>query len=67
MAGHTGLQNSDDPGSQPADSLLGCLPTRPWPVLGGTVKLTLMLKSYLLVKRSESSRIYKMYSEWMIT
>lgn len=27
------MQSSDDPGSQPVDSLLGCLLTRPWPDL----------------------------------
>ena len=77
MAGHTKMQCSDDPGSHPVDSLLGCLLTRPWPDLRSSVKLTLesnslgfmgklMLKSYLLVKRSKVPRIYKMHSEWMI-
>ena len=77
MAGHTKMQPSDDPGSQPVESLLGCLLTRPWPDLRSSVKLTLesnslgfmgklMLKSYLLVKRSKAPRIYKMRSEWMI-
>jgi len=77
MAGHTKKQSSDNPGSQPVDSLLGCLLTRSWPDLRGSVKLTLesnslgfmgklMLKYYLLVKRSEAPRIYKMCSEWMI-